>query len=450
MAAERAVPLGDPVALREALLRGSLRAVEVTEVALARIREREPGVQAWAWHDPDFARHQAKALDDYRASGGPVGPLHGLPVGIKDIVDTARIPTENGTVIDRGRVPLADATVVEKLKAAGAVIMGKTVTTELALFTPSKTRNPVDPERSPGGSSAGSAAAVAAGMVPFAIGSQTAGSIIRPASFCGTVGFKPTFGRISRRGVLAQAPSLDTLGVLATDVAGAAMLAEVLFGHDSGDPSTAPAPPPRLLETALAEPPLPPIFAFVRTPYWERASDVVRTAFEELMAVLGDQCFAVELPPAFAEADAVRQRIQFAELAKCYYGYARRGFDQLSPAMQGVIERGNATPARDYIAALDWADILNAGLDEIFQRCDAILTPAAPGPAPVFADGTGDPVFNALWTLCRAPTVTVPVFETETGLPMGAQLVGRRGDDGRLLRTARWLATFVAAANHEE
>ena len=450
MVVERAVPLGDAVALREALVQGRLRAVEVTEAAIARIREREPVVQAWAWHDADFARHQAKALDDYRASGRPLGPLHGLPVGIKDIVDTVRIPTENGTVIDQGRVPVADAAVVEKLKAAGAVIMGKTVTTELALFQPSKTRNPVDPDRSPGGSSAGSAAAVAAGMLPFAIGSQTAGSVIRPASFCGTVGFKPTFGRIPRRGVLAQAPSLDTLGVLAADVAGAAMLAEVLFGHDPKDPATAPAPPPRLLETALARPPLPPVFAFVRTPYWDRADDAAKTALEELAALLGDQCFAVELPPAFAEADAIRQRIQFAELAKCYYGYARRGFDRLSPAMQGVIERGNATLARDYIAALDWADVLNAGLDEIFQRCDAILTPAAPGPAPAFTEGTGDPVFNALWTLCRTPAVSLPLFETEAGLPMGAQLIGRRGDDGRLLRTARWLATFVAAPNPEE
>jgi len=449
MVVERAVPLGDAVALREALVRGSLRAVEVTEAALARIGEREPSVEAWAWHDPDFARHQAKALDDYRASGRPIGPLHGLPVGIKDIVDTARIPTENGTVVDQGRVPIADAAVVEKLKAAGAVIMGKTVTTELALFQPAETRNPVDPERSPGGSSAGSAAAVAAGMVPFAIGSQTAGSVVRPASFCGTVGFKPTFGCISRRGVLAQAPSLDTLGVLAADVAGAAMLAEVLFGHDPTDPATAPAPPPRLLETALAAPPLPPVFAFVRTPYWERADAAVHAAFEELVGLLGEQCFTVELPPIFAEADTIRQRIQFAELAKCYYGYARRGFDRLSPAMQGAIERGNATPARDYIAALDWADVLNAGLDEIFERCDAILTPAATGPAPAIGEGTGDPVFNGLWTLCRTPAVTVPVFETPAGLPMGAQLIGRRGDDGRLLRSARWLATFVAAHNPE-
>ena len=439
-----APPLRDALALRDGLAAGSLRAVEVTEAAIARIREAEPEIQAWAWFDPEFARHQARALDAHRATGRPIGPLHGLPVGVKDIVDTARIPTENGTPIDAGRVPVADAAVVEKLKAAGAVIMGKTVTTELALFNPSRTRNPANPGHTPGGSSAGSAAAVAAGMVPLAIGTQTAGSVIRPAAFCGTVGFKPSFGSISRRGVLAQAPTLDTVGVLAGDVAGAALLADALFGHDPNDRATSPAPPPRLLEVARAAPPLPPVFAFVRTAYWDRASDETRSAFDELAQLLGERCFVIDLPAPFAEADAIRQCIQFAELAKCYYGYARRGADLLSPGMRGAIERGNATPVRDYIAALDWRDVLNAGLDQIFTRADVILTPAAPGPAPAGLDSTGDPIFNGLWTLAGTPAVTLPLFETESGLPMGAQLVGRRGDDARLLRVASWLAAFVA------
>jgi aspartyl-tRNA(Asn)/glutamyl-tRNA(Gln) amidotransferase subunit A len=429
--------------LRDRLASGALRAVDVTEAALARIAEVEPAVGAWAWHDPDFARHQAKALDAYRETGRPIGPLHGLPVGVKDIIDTVRIPTENGTPIDAGRMPGADAAVVEKLKAAGAVIMGKTVTTELALFQPGKTRNPAAPDHTPGGSSSGSAAAVAAGMVPFGIGTQTAGSVIRPAAFCGTVGFKPTFGSISRRGVLAQAPTLDTVGVLAADVAGAAMLAEVLFGHDPQDRATSPAPPPRLLKTACSKPPLPPVFAVVRTPFWDRASDDTKDAFDELAGLLGEQCFAVDLPALFAEADIVRQRIQFAELAKCYYSYARRGAELLSPALREVMERGNATPVRDYIAALDWREVMNAALDEIFQRCDAILTPAAPGVAPAGHESTGDPIFNGLWTLAGTPAVTLPLFAREDGLPMGVQLVGRRGDDGRLLRTAAWLSTFV-------
>lgn len=441
-----AIPLHDALALRERLASGALRAVDLTEAALARIAEVEPQVQAWAWLDPDLARHQARALDAHRASGRPIGPLHGLPVGVKDIVDTARIPTENGTVIDAGRVPAADAAVVERLKAAGAVIVGKTVTTELALFHPGKTQNPAAPGHTPGGSSSGSAAAVAAGMVPFAIGTQTAGSVIRPAAFCGTVGFKPSFGSISRRGVLAQAPTLDTVGVLAADVAGAAMLADVLFGYDPADRATSLAPPPRLLEIARSKPPLPPVFAMVRTPFWDRASEDSAAAFDELAAMLGDQCFAVDLPPLFAQADAMRQCIQFAELAKCYYAYERRGAAQLSPAMRGVIERGNATPARDYIAALDWREIMNAALDEIFQRCDAILTPSAPGAAPAGLENSGDPIFNGLWTLAGTPAVTLPLFATEGGLPMGLQLVGRRGDDARLLRSAAWLSAFTADA----
>lgn len=450
MAADGLTMPTDAVALRDRIAQGALKTVEVIEACLERIEATEPTVQAWAWLDPDFARHQAKALDAHRGTGRALGPLHGLPVGVKDIIDTARIPTENGTPIDRGRVPRNDAAVVERLKAAGAVVMGKTVTTELALFNPSKTRNPANPEHTPGGSSSGSAAAVAAGMVPLAIGTQTAGSVIRPAAFCGVVGFKPTFGAISRRGVLAQAPSLDTVGTMAQDVAGAALLADALFGHDPADKATAPAPAPRLLETALTEPPLPPVLAFAETPYWDRTSAETRDVFAELTGLLGEQCFAVELPAAFAEADAIRQRIQFAELAKCAYGYAERGHELLSPAMRQAFERGNATPARDYIAALDWADVLNAALDQIFARCDAIITPAAPGPAPAGLDTTGDPLFNGLWTLIRTPAVTLPLFASASGLPIGVQLIGRRHDDARLLRTARWLERMVAAPSQKD
>lgn len=450
MAADRPTTPMDAVALRDRIATGAPKVAEVVEACLERIETVEPTVQAWAWRDPDFARHQAKALDAHRGTGRPLGPLHGVPVGVKDIIDTARIPTENGTAIDQGRVPRADAAVVERLKAAGAVIMGKTVTTELALFHPAKTRNPHDPAHTPGGSSSGSAAAVAAGMVPLAIGTQTAGSVIRPAAFCGVVGFKPTFGAISRRGVLAQAPSLDTVGTMAQDVAGAALLADVLFGHDPADRATMPAPPPRLLETARSKPPLPPVFALVKTPYWEQASVETHGAFAELAGLLGEQCFEVELPAPFAEADAIRQRIQFAELAKCAYGYVQRGSDLLSPKLREALERGNATPVRDYIAALDWADVLNAGLERIFERCDAILTPAAPGAAPAGLESTGDPVFNGLWTLIRTPAVTLPLFRSESGLPLGAQLIGRRHDDARLLRTARWLEQRVLGSTQKD
>jgi Asp-tRNA(Asn)/Glu-tRNA(Gln) amidotransferase A subunit family amidase len=432
------------VALRDRLAAGALKATDVAEAAIARIEATEPGIRAWAWFDPEHVRGQAKALDARRGTGRPVGPLQGVPVGVKDIIDTARIPTENGTAVDAGRVPREDAFVVARLKAAGALILGKTATTELAFLTPAPTRNPLAPGHTPGGSSAGSAAAVAAGQAPLAVGTQTGGSVIRPAAFCGVVGFKPSFGAIPRTGILAQSPSLDTVGVFARSVPDAALVAEALFGHDPRDRATAPAPPPRLLETATARPPLPPVLAFVRPPGWEEADPDTRAAFEELAAHLGGQCFEAPLPAAFAEAAPVRERINLAELARCYHPYERRGGDALSEPLRAAIDAGKAILARDYIAALDWPEVLNAALDEIFTRCDAILAPAAPGPAPEGLASTGSPIFNGLWTLCGTPAVTIPVLEASNGLPMGAQLVGRRGDDGRLLRTARWLMDHVA------
>ncbi|RST87782.1 amidase [Aquibium carbonis] len=434
------------VELRDRLARGALSAVDLAQACLDRIAAEEPRVQAWAWLDGDHVMAQARALDARRASGRAIGPLHGLPVGLKDIIDTVRIPTANGTVLDAGRVPIADAAVVERLKAAGAIIMGKTVSTELAFLHPGKTRNPHDPERTPGGSSSGSAAAVAAGMVPLALGTQTGGSVIRPAAFCGVVGFKPSFGTIARTGILVQSPSLDTVGVFARYAEDAALVADVLFGFHAADRATQPAPHPRLLDTASAAPPVVPTLAFVRPPGWEEAEDDTKDAFAELVEVLGERCFEAILPTAFAEASTIRERINFAEMAKFYYPYERRGRDRLSKVLQDALEAGKAIPARDYIAALDWPDILYAGLDEIFQRCDAIITPAAPGPAPLGLAGTGSAVFNGLWTLCGTPAVTLPLLNTGTGLPMGVQLVGRRGDDARLLRTARWLGEWLTKA----
>jgi len=427
------------VALRDRLATGALRAEDLVEACLARIAAREAEVQAWAWIDPDYAREQARRLDAHRAAGLPIGPLHGLPVGLKDIIDTARIPTENGCPLDVGRVPIRDAYAVERLRQAGAVILGKTATTELAFLHPAKTRNPHNPAHTPGGSSAGSAAAVADAMVPLAVGTQTGGSVIRPAAFCGVTGFKPSFGAIPRRGVLMQSPTLDTVGVFASDPGGAALIADVLFGHDEEDPATSLAPPPKLLETATAAPPLPPVFAFVRPPGWDRAAPETHAAFEELTAALGDQVFEVELPALFNEAAAQRQRINFAEMARYYHRYHRDGADKLGSETLAALDEGAAMPARDYIAALDWPRLLNAALEEIFARCDAILCPAALGPAPEGLGSTGDAIFNGPWTLCGTPALTLPLLTAENGLPMGAQLVGARGNDGRLLRTAQWL-----------
>jgi Asp-tRNA(Asn)/Glu-tRNA(Gln) amidotransferase A subunit family amidase len=425
--------------LRERLASGALRATEAVEAFLARIAEAEPEVQAWTWLDGDHAMEQARALDRHRESGRAIGPLHGLPVGLKDIIDTARMPTENGCALDRGRVPARDAFVVERLKAAGAILMGKTVTTELAFLHPGKTRNPHNPAHTPGGSSSGSAAAVAAGMVPLAIGTQTGGSVIRPAAFCGVTGFKPTFGAIPRRGVLMQSPSLDTLGVLAADPRSAGLLAEALFGQDEADPATRAAPHPRLFETASAKPPVTPTLAFVRPPGWEDADKETKDAFAGLVDALGDQVFEVELPGAFKAAAAERQRINFAEMARHYHRYGRDGADLLSTETLAALREGNAIPARDYLAALDWKPVLNAAVSEILERCDAILCPAAPGPAPEGLGSTGNAIFNGLWTFCGTPAVTVPILTARNGLPMGVQLIGRLHDDARLLRTAQWL-----------
>jgi Asp-tRNA(Asn)/Glu-tRNA(Gln) amidotransferase A subunit family amidase len=427
------------VELRDRLASGALSALDLVEDCIARIEAREAEVQAWAWFDPDHARAQARALDAHRLSGRPIGPLHGLPVGLKDIIDTARIPTENGCALDAGRVPSRDAFVVERLKAAGALIMGKTVTTELAFMHPGKTRNPHDPARTPGGSSSGSAAAVADGMIPLAVGTQTGGSVIRPASFCGVTGFKPTFGAIPRRGILMQSPTLDTVGVFAHDPAGAALIAEVLFGHDAADSATAPAPAPHLLDTARSDPPLAPVFAFVRTPGWDVTDPETREAFQELQDQLADRIFEVELPAIFDRAGELRQRINFAEMARYYHRYWRDGRDQLGEPTLNALEEGNATLACDYLMALDWPAVLNSGLDEIFDRCDAILCPSAPGPAPDGLESTGNSVFNGIWTFCGTPAVSVPILTASRGLPIGVQVIGPRGNDGRLLRSARWL-----------
>lgn len=432
------------VELRDRIAGGALKAEALAQACLDRIAARDGEVQAWAWLDGEHVLAQARARDAYRRTGRPIGPLHGLPVALKDIIDTARIPTANGAEIDAGRMPDRDAAVVERIKAAGGIILGKTVTTELAFLHPGKTRNPSDPGHTPGGSSSGSAAAVAAGMAPLAVGTQTGGSVIRPAAFCGVVGFKPSFGAIPRTGILTQSPSLDTVGALARTVEDAALLADALFGHDAQDRATAPAPHPRLLDTARARVPVPPTFAFVRTPFWNQADAETQAALRELTGLLGAQCFEAPLPDAFAEAAAIRERINFAEMAACYHGYARRGADHLSEVLRAALAAGERTSARDYIASLDWPDLLNAGLGAIFDRCDAILTPAAPGPAPAGLESTGSAIFNGLWTLCRTPCITLPLLQAESGLPIGVQLVGRRGEDARLLRTARWLSGHVA------
>src|SRR5919198_138519 len=268
---------------------GAVSAQEMMTACLDRVREVDGRIQAWAFLDPDHALAQARAADELRLSGQPIGPLHGVPVGIKDINDTADMPTENGSVLHAGRTPSRDAGVVASLRAAGAVIMGKTVTTEFATRAPGKTRNPHNPAHTPGGSSSGSAAAVAAGMVPLALGSQTTGSTIRPAAFCGVFGLKPTHGLIPRHGIFQLSRTLDHVGLFARTVDDLALLLEHLTGYDERDPDSRPRARVRYREVAAEEPPLPPMFAFVRTALWDRVDADAKEAFAELTDHLGER-----------------------------------------------------------------------------------------------------------------------------------------------------------------
>ncbi len=368
-----------------------------------------------------------------------------MPVGIKDIIDTADMPTEDGTVLHAGRTPARDATVVALLRAAGAVILGKTVTTECATYTAGKTRNPHDATRTPGGSSSGSAAAVAAGMVPLAIGTQSNASIVRPASFCGVYGFKPSHGLMSRHGILKLSRTLDTVGVFARSLDDIALVAEQLTGFDEADPDTRPRARIPFVQTMASEPPLAPRLAFVGTPVWDRCDEDTREAFAELVAALGAQCEEHVLPESVAQAWAWHRTIMEAEMAANLDLEWERGREQLSASLREQLARGRETSALDYQKALANAARLADAFGELFTNFDAIVTPATRGTAPPI-ESTGDPAFGTLWTLAGLPCLSMPLMTGAGGLPLGAQLVGARGGDARLLRTARWLHAHVQVA----
>ena len=423
---------------------GVVTSVEVVQACLARVREIDEQVQAWTFLDPEHALAQARAADAHRLSGQPIGALHGVPVGLKDIIDTADMPTENGSVLHAGRTPSRDASVVSLLRVAGAVILGKTVTTEFATRTPGKTRNPHDPAHTPGGSSSGSAAAVAAGMVPLALGSQTTGSTIRPASYCGVYGFKPTHGLIPRHGMFQLSRTLDHVGLFARNVEDIALLLEELAAHDERDLDSRPRARVPYRVVAAEEQPLTPMFAFVKTSLWDRVDADAREAFAELVAHLGDRIEELELVTPSDEVLEWQRAIGGAEIAINLRREWDKGRDKLSPALRARIEQGREVRAVDYLRALGRIPELNASLTELFeQRYDAILTPAAFGTAPKGLESTGDPAFCALWTLCGMPALNVPLMQGANGLPLGVQLVGPRYGDARLLRTARWLVATV-------
>ena len=434
----------------EALLRikqGLLTSEDLVSACLERIRQVEPTVQAWTYLDEDHAMAQARAADERRRSGETIGTLNGVPVGIKDIIDTADMPTENGAALHKGRTPRDDAWVVSRLRGAGAVILGKTVTTECAYYSPGKTRNPWNPEHTPGGSSSGSAAAVAAQMAPVALGSQTNGSVIRPAAFCGVFGFKPTHGLIPRTGILQLSRTLDHVGVFARSLDDVALLAEELVGYHERDPDTHPRGRVPFRDISNEDPPIQPMFAFMKTPYWDRVDAEAKEAFGELLEALGDRAEEVDLLPSAVDGWAWQKTIMESDMAANLEREWSGGADKLSAQLRDLIERGRDTKAIDYQRVLrNRAPVIESFEDLFMERYDAILTPSAPGAAPKGLQSTGDPAFCTLWTLLGMPAISLPLLRAGNGLPIGVQLVGRRNFDARLLRTARWLARRLESA----
>jgi Asp-tRNA(Asn)/Glu-tRNA(Gln) amidotransferase A subunit family amidase len=420
--------------------RGALACEDYAGAWLAEVAAREPQVLAFVHLDPAHVLAQARALDQRRKAGAPLGALHGLPVGIKDIIDTADYPTENGAALYAGRRPVRDATVVAKLRAAGAIIFGKTVTTEVAFRHPGATRNPHDVTRTPGGSSSGSAAAVAAGMLPLAIGSQTAGSVIRPAAFCGVVGVKPSHGLIGRGGVMLHSRKLDHLGVFARSVPDAALLLDALGGNDPDDADTRAFAAPNLA-AAAAQGVVPSRLAFVRTPMWEKADPEARAALEPFVAALGAGAQAVELPDWFRPAWDAHRTVMAVDMAHRHGPLVDRMPDKASAPLRAMVEEGRGLSAVRYLDALALAERMTAALAELLAGYDAIVTLPAPGIAPKGLGFTGDPVFNALWTLTGLPAVTLPLLSGEEGMPLGVQLVGPPGGDAKLLSIAQWFMT---------
>jgi len=417
---------------------GKLSSEELVAACLARAEAREAEVQAWTFLDPELALAQARQRDAELARGQGVGPLHGVPVGIKDIIDTADMPTENGFLGHKGRRPAADAACIRQLRDAGAVILGKTVTTELANRVAGKTRHPLNPAHTPGGSSSGSAAAVRAGMVPAALGTQTGGSVIRPASYCGVHALKPSFGLISRAGIAMQSDDLDTIGTYGRSVEDLAVLTDAMTASDPADPGCGPRSRPPLARIAMQDPPRRPRLAFVRTPVWGQGDAAMHRALEDFAAGLGADCEEVALPETLADAWKWHRTVHYYGVARYYGPLSDRYGPLMSPLLSQLVVTGREISSAAYRQAVADRATVYAALAAIFARFDAILTPASPGTAPEGLMSTGAATFNAFWTYAGTPCVTLPLLEVD-GLPLGVQLVGPRGADGPLLRTARWL-----------
>ena len=418
---------------------GVLTSESLVRHCLDVIKQTDEKIGAWAHVDREHVLDQARTLDEIRRRGQPTGVLHGIPVGIKDIIDTVDFPTEMGSVVFAGHQPESDAAIVEKLKEAGAVILGKTVCTEFAYMHASATKNPCDLRYSPGGSSSGSAAAVAAGQVPLAIGSQTNGSTIRPASYCGIYGYKPTRGIVSRRGVLTTSSHLDQIGVFGLHPSDLALLGDAIGGYDAADSMSYLKPRPRTLEGFDSDPLVEPVFAWFDLPYADRYSSSLREGSLELLAALGKQVDRVPAPQSFAGLIESLRVIYSYELSQNLQSMRETHESMLSSTMRNALESADKITSQQYADALDVISASEKWFSQLFNDYDAILTPSALGEAPLFEQGTGDPICCTIWTLTGLPCISLPLLEGMDDMPIGIQLVGGTNEDDRLFRTTRWV-----------
>ena len=408
-----------------AIADGRFTSEALVAACLERIAAREPALGAWQAIEPEAALDQARQRD----REPPRGPLHGVPVAIKDIIHTADLPTEFGSTIYAGHRPAWDSACVAALRAAGAVILGKTVTTEFAYFEPGKTANPRDLTRTPGGSSSGSAAAVADCMVPLALGTQTAGSVIRPAAFCGVFGYKGTYGLFNMGGIKTFAPSLDTLGGMARSVADLELLNRVLVRAEMPAPRF--RPPPRI--------------GLCRTHEWSRASDESRHAVERAAALFAEGGATVAeavLPSSFADLCEAQATVLAFESARTFLYEWTHHRQRISAKLAELVEQGLGCDYRTYGAALALGEVARREIEALFAEHDVLLAPSAIGEPPA-KDSTGDPLFNRLWTFLHVPCINVPGFSGPAGLPLGVQLIAARHDDRGLLAAAEWAAARI-------
>lgn len=409
---------------------------------LERIEKLEPKIQAWVWRDPAAALESARGVDRARHAG-KLGTLQGVPIGVKDIIDIRDVPTRMGSPLFEDYIPSTSARVVRRLDEAGAVLLGKTVTTELAYFWPGKTRNPWNTGHTPGGSSSGSAAAVAARFVPVAIGTQTNGSVIRPAAFCGVVGYKPSTGMIPRAGILKFSHTLDQVGVFTRSVDDAAIVSSTLLdqsanNHDGNSEIT--QLPRDLYPAPLFQPPR---MAAVRTAMWHLVEKDQQENFLQTVAQFRKAGAVVEaavLPDAFSQADKVHHAIMYYEGARSFAELQSQNRDRLGAEINRLIDDGKLISETVYHAALEQRTRLQGELAEFQRRYDIIITLPARGEAPATLENTGDPAFCTIWTLCGAPTITIPSGLGTHGMPLGLQLVGAHMQDARVLQVAQWCA----------